>query len=101
MIIAQVTNDKNITSFYNKSTSATCAISFVKKENARLENMTTIKTLERALELAPAFNEYLNLKEREIGRKRAMFTGLEKEAFTREFMEINKLANNMLGFKGE
>lgn len=100
MIIIQVTNDKNITSFYNKLSSATCAFSFIKKEEARLKNINTIKTLERALELAPAFNEYLKLKEKEIGHKRAMFTELEKEAFTREFMEINKLANSMLGFKG-
>lgn len=100
MIVAQVTNDKNITSFYNKLSSATCAFSFIKKEEARLENITIIRTLERALELAPGFNEYLKLKEKETGRKRAMFTELEKEAFTREFMEINKVANNMLGFKG-
>lgn len=69
MIVAQVTNDKNITSFYNKLASATCAFSFIKKEEARLENITTVKTLERALELAPAFNEYLSLKRKKRGVK--------------------------------
>lgn len=37
----------------------------------------------------------------ELGKSRKLFTELEREAFTKEFMEINKLANNMLGFKGD
>lgn len=100
MILKQVTKDKNISSFYTKLNGATCAYSFIKKEQARLENMTIIQTLERVLELVPAFNEYLKLKELELGRKRHTFSELEKEAFTKEFMEINKLASSMLGFKG-
>lgn len=100
MISKQITKDENILSFYNKLAGATCAYSFIKKEQARLENLTTIQTLERALQLVPAFNEYLRLKELELKRNRATFTELEKEAFTKEFMEINSLASNMLGFKG-
>ena len=99
MISKQVTKDENVSSLYNKLVGANCAFSFIKKEEARLENLTTIQTLERALQLAPAFNEYLRLKELELKRNRATFTELEKEAFTKEFMEINKLANNMLGFR--
>lgn len=100
MISNQVTKDENISSFYNKLAGATCAFSFIRKEEARFENLTTIQTLERALQLVPAFNEYLRLKELELKRNRATFTELEKEAFTKEFVEINKAASNMLGFKG-
>ena len=100
MIEKQVTKDENILSFYNKLAGATCAFSFIRKEEARLENLTTIQTLERALQLVPAFNEYLRLKELELKRNRATFTELEKEAFTKEFMEINNLANHMLGLRG-
>lgn len=100
MILKQATKDENISSFYNKLAGATCAFSFIKKEQARLENLTTIQTLERALQLVPAFNEYLRLKELELKRNRATFTELEKEAFTKEFMEINNLANHMLGING-
>lgn len=101
MIAKQVTNNKDVISFYNRLTGATCAYSFIKKEAARLENLNLMQTLEKARELAPAFNSYLSLKEMELGKSRKLFTELEKEAFTREFMEINKLANNMLGFSRE
>ena len=101
MIAKQVTNDKDITSFYDRLNGATCAYSFIKKEAARLENLNLIYTLEKARELAPAFNSYLSLKEMELGKSRKLFTELEREAFTKEFMEINKLANSMLGFKGD
>lgn len=100
MILKQVTKDENVSNFYTKLNGATCAFSFIKKEQARLENMTIIQTLERALELVPAFNEYLKLKELELSRKRHTFSELEKEVFTKEFMEINKLANHLLGING-
>ena len=101
MIAKQVTNDKDITSFYDRLTGATCAYSFIKKEEARIENLNLIQTLEKARELAPAFNSYLSLKEMELGKSRKLFTELEREAAAKEFMEINKLANSMLGFKGD
>lgn len=100
MIAIQVTNDKDIISFYDRLTGATCAYSFIKKTEARLKNLNLIQTLEKARELVPVFSSYLSMKELELGRNRKTFTELEKEAFTKEFMEINKLANNMLGFKG-
>lgn len=74
MIAKQVTNDKDITSFYDRITGATCAYSFIKKEAARLENLNLIYTLEKARELAPAFNSYLSLKELELGKSRKLFT---------------------------
>ena len=99
MIANQVTNDKDITSFYDRLTGATCAYSFIKKEAARLENLNLIYTLEKARELAPAFNSYLSLKELELGKSRKLFTELGREAAAKEFMEINRLANDMLGFR--
>lgn len=47
MIVIQVTNDKDITSFYNRLAGATCAYSFIKKEAVRIENLNLIYTLEK------------------------------------------------------
>lgn len=99
MIAKQVTNDKDIISFHDRLVGATCAYSFIKKEAARLENLNLIYTLEKARELKPLLNSYLSLKEMELGKSRKLFTELEREAFTKEFMEINKFANDMLGFR--
>lgn len=99
MIIKQVTNDKDVMSFYTKLTSATCAYSFLSKKDAREMNKVLIKANERAMQLKEPFNMYLANELEKLGITKEELSKELREEIIKDFIEIQQASNQILGFK--
>lgn len=93
----QVTKDEDIVPMdRDELTNFKLMTTYILKARAKHAGMREMRTIEKAMQLAPYFNMYIEEAEKVLRKPRERFTDEEREKCLNEFTEIYEGANRLL-----